>query len=192
MSRETWLPAHALRSEGGVASLFTARASVVGSIWLLFCIPSAWSIASFVETDARASLSTLGQVFEGPDGKPVVVLEPQRWVGKPFDLPANIESFSDRESTDPLAVRQELKQGSWTVLLYHYGCPNCQRKIEDLRERKDSNTVLVEVAPDERRNYKLDFRIMRLSTRHKWLVTTPVVIEVKNGVVQKIDTRKSS
>lgn len=179
-----------LRSESGAASLITARTLGISVIWLIFCIPSAWSMANFVETDNHGDLSALGQVFEGSNGKPVVVLEPEKWVGKECPLLNHID------------IGNRLGKGDWIVLLFHHDCLDCQIAIpvyeslgDKLSKNKTSSQIaLIETPPFGNPGNGSDIKggscvNGRLSGSHEWLVETPVEIRFTRGIVTHVAGR---
>lgn len=185
--REAWrvmLSVRFLRSESGAASLITARTLGIGAIWLIFCIPSAWSMLSFVETNTHGGLSALGQVFEGADGKPVVVLEPKKWVGKEFPLLGHID------------IGKRLNEGEWIILLFHHDCPNCQKAIpvyanlgnKFLNEGKLTRIALVEVPPFGDADGVACISTPscmkgRLNNSWAWFFQAPIEIQLNDGIV---------
>jgi hypothetical protein len=51
------------------------RLSIVGAAWLTLAVPITWTIAGFAPLNAAGDLSALGQVFDGREGRSIVVLE---------------------------------------------------------------------------------------------------------------------
>lgn len=190
--KETRLAVHFLRSENGAASLLG-----VSVVWLILCIPSAWSMVSFVETDAHNDLSALGQVFEGPDGKPIVVLEPEKWVGKQFPLLDYIETNGTNDS-----LRERLSGGEWNVFLVHRSCSDCQSLLKKLCRTSDKlpanfdlkGRIAIIELPDEDGKQKLPkefglqskckrFHFGRLQNHFNYFAKTPVELKLVLGWV---------
>lgn len=179
--REIWLPTHFLRSESSIASLVIV-------IWFILCIPTAWSMVSFVQTDIHDDLSALGQVFEGPDGKPIVMLKPEKWVGKEFPFLGHID------------IEKRLDEGEWIILLFHYDCPDCQNAIlvyKSLGDRLLSNketkrVALIEMPPfdDSDKDSCIQEEscvYARLSSGPwEWFAETPVEIQLNQGIVTHV------
>ena len=101
------------------------RATAVLVIWLAVGLPAAYAMASY----SPATLSEAGEVMG--NGK-IVVLEPEKWIGKHFPL------------LDYIDIGDKLKKGKWVVLLYHHDCAKCQKAIKD---HHSSKTILVEMPP---------------------------------------------
>lgn len=99
------------------------------AVWLVMSAPvTSWAIASF-QSDTSHDLSALGEVFDPPDGRPIVVLEPEKWIGEPFPLlpfikPLAGEALLPAEAHPDLGER--LLQGKWTLVLYSTNCSECQ------------------------------------------------------------------
>ena len=63
---------------------------------------------------------------------------------------SNPKSGRDKESPlllyiEPPEVREQLKTGEWTVVLYHHDCPKCQQIVSDLASEGTPNVVCLEV-----------------------------------------------
>jgi hypothetical protein len=143
------------------------RATVVLIVWLAVGIPAAYAMGSYTD----ATLSDAGKITA--DGK-VVVLEPERWVGKRFPL------------LDYIDIGNKLKEGGWTVLLYHWDCPRCKAVMADMIKGK-SKVVCVEVPPFEVAEKPATTYIgARLKTDHEWFVATPVILRLVNGSVVEV------
>jgi hypothetical protein len=112
-----------------------------------------------------------------------VLLEPEKWIGKPFPLTDHID-MDDHEA---------LSHGSWIILFYHDECPKCRRAVR-LYERQAENlsrageavqVALVTVPPI--RAGELTFsphcRIGRLREGKQWLIATPAEVRLTDGQV---------
>jgi hypothetical protein len=119
-----------------------------------------------------------------------VVLEPTRWVGKPFPL----LNYIDVESGKQLA------SDNWLVILHRHDCPNCTRIIDSCKQQMQSvplhsevaRVALIEVPQFDRKrgdvpNDDQRFVIGMLSTTKEWIVSTPVVLSLNRGIVVKVD-----
>jgi len=109
------------------------------------------------------------------------VLEPETWKGKELPILEHID------------VVDELKTGTWLVLLYHYDCPDCARAIpeyermaRDLAGNEDFlRLALVAVPPYGHGPVAADSPCLlgRLAETKEWFVTTPAVALMTQGVV---------
>jgi hypothetical protein len=118
--------------------------------------------------------SPIGQ-FEAAS---VVVLEPQRWIGKP--LP--IGKFVD--------VGAALERGDWLLVLLHYDCERCREQLPLLQgmARAGKRVALVELPPyastsEHFRSTLNEFTHGRLASSKRWYVHTPSLIEIRDGMV---------
>jgi hypothetical protein len=131
-----------------------------------------------------------GQEF----GKPgeLVVLEPEKWAGQRFSLAEHID------------VGSQLTSGRWIILLVHHDCDHCaaavpnyvaaveRQKDEGRAQNENLNPRLavVEVPPfaepGDPPSWNLPSTVLsgRLDTSRDWFATTPVAIEVKDGIIQ--------
>lgn len=107
------------------------------------------------------------------------LLRPRDWVGKRFPLVDNIEG------------EHEFMRGDWEVVLYHDGCDRCEEAMPffEAQAREGRSIALVELPP-----YGAGTRriiqdpsacvLRKLSPGREWIVETPTVIYLKEGVVQ--------
>ena len=86
------------------------RIGLVVVAWLVLAVPVTWAMMSVEKND----LAELGTEFIGADGQKTILLQPEKWVGKKLPILPYIE---------PPEVREKLKTGAWTVVLYHHDCP---------------------------------------------------------------------
>jgi hypothetical protein len=113
----------------------------------------------------------------------IVVLKPEKWIGKPFPLTEYID----------MVEREQLSRGSWIIVFYHYDCPVCQQAIpayERLAEqlqsaKKDTRIALIEILPYGPAALSSNFlcRPGRLNDSKEWFITTPTEVRITNGQV---------
>jgi len=121
----------------------------------------------------------------------VVVLEPEKWVGKPLPLLAHID------------IGPELQQGEWIIVLYRRDC----RKCHELLERLEAESRLLgacerQVALVELSDYAVDSRAQRdvtswalpgrLDPRRRWHAAAPTLLHVENGQVVAVSNGDGS
>jgi hypothetical protein len=114
------------------------------------------------------------------DDERLVILEPSKWISKPFPLGPYLEPKID------------LSAGRWIVVLYHHDCPKCQAALpayERLASEPGQSGVdgilAVEVPPFGP-NQSVGGTALtqaQLSETREWFVQAPVEIELENGVV---------
>ena len=114
----------------------------------------------------------------------LVLLEPEKWVGKPFPLAKYVD------------VGEEVTRGRWTVVLYRHDCADCPAAIAEHERRARAQAgnldaariALVEVAPPRRGGRHLVVSgspclLGRLSPDREWFVTTPAILTLRDGRV---------
>ena len=149
---------------------FSTRAGLVCLIWLVFGGYAGFR-ASVAET---AALSDAGEIIGEGD---VVVLEPEKWVGKRFPL------------IEYMDIRADVREGEWAVLLYHHNCPKCLETIEELpriaQRLGGARAAAIEVPPISGGvlTTKPGVVLGRLSDSVAWRVMTPVLVSLQNGIV---------
>lgn len=139
----------------------------------------AWLVLGGLALVAMLSLksqphATLGTEFTGHDGKKLILLEPETWIGKKFPL---VSRFVEQEEAEMLMT------GTWNVLLIHTDCPKCLEMMADLGSRKAERIAIVVVPsqPNEKIS-NMSFPVFWLDRQNAWFVTTPCVIKVSEGL----------
>lgn len=138
--------------------------------WLVLAGPALYAMFSL----KQQVHATLGTEFIGPDGNPMILLEPETWIGKELPL---LSHFIQPNNSD------QLKQGKWNLLLIHTDCPQCRQMMADL-EAKQADQIAVVVVPSHpnERNPRTPFPLFTLDTKNAWFVTTPCVVKLSDGV----------
>ena len=156
---------------------YRLRLAAVAALALIVGIPAGLVTVSYDPTTLGADAGMVG------DGR-IVLLEPEKWVGKLHPLARYID------------IGDQLAKGNWILLLYHHDCPGCPEAIAKY-EQKARSTVeapgapriaLIEVAPPHRGGRRLvgpnsPCILGKLSDVREWFVTTPAVITLKDGQV---------
>jgi hypothetical protein len=108
----------------------------------------------------------------------LVVLEPEKWVGRRWPLLEYVDQ------------RAELSVGRWQVVLYHHECPRCQAVLERLADVR-GHLALVEVPPHggPPANAPPGAHLARLSETREWFVETPLVLTLRDGIVEGVSSR---
>jgi hypothetical protein len=118
--------------------------------------------------------------FGAPDS--LVVLEPSGWANKPFALASHIDGGA------------QLADGRWIVLLVHHDCDHCIAAVpryEALAQaHPEIKLAIVEMPPYAGAGEELPITPVltltgRLDTTRDWFATTPVVVLLKDGIVQQ-------
>ena len=175
-----------LAGEGpGVRAGFRGQLACILGISLLVALPAALVMASY----QAATLDEAGDIFGDSE---FVVLEPEKWVGKPFPLLKYID------------ISDQLAEGEWIVVLYHHECPSCQDalpKYEQLRRgsavaAEKASVALVEMPPYGSPEHGVVLHGSRclqgrLSDAKEWFIKTPVTISVNRGIVKKLAGREA-
>ena len=114
-----------------------------------------------------------------------VVLEPERWIGKRFPLLEYID------------IGDQLADGDWVVLLYHYDCSDCREAVpkyeqfsrDFARQVGQPRIALVEIPPYAELSNRLPSpdspcTLGRLSNVKEWFVKTPAVVFLSDARVE--------
>lgn len=142
--------------------------------WLVLSGPALFFMLS-LKQQAHA---TLGTEFTGPDGKPMILLEPETWIGKELPLFSRFVQPNDSD---------QLEQGEWNLLLIHTDCPKCLQMMTEL-EAKQAQNIAIVVVPSyvNERSPRTPFPLFMLDMKNAWFVTTPCVVRLSDGVCVSI------
>ena len=145
----------------------------------LVAVLIAWLVLAGPALVAMLSLKqqphiTLGTEFTSPDGRKMILLEPETWIGKEFPLISRFVQPNDSEI---------LKQGTWNVLLAQPDCPKCQEMKADL-EARNAKGIAIVMIPSRTNENRLQspFPLFMLDSQNDWFVTTPCVVKLVDGV----------
>jgi hypothetical protein len=113
-----------------------------------------------------------------------ILLEPEKWVGRRCPL----LPYTD--------IGAELSRGDWFVVLYHHDCLRCRAMVPDFEARgraaafdpRAPRIAFLAVLPHGEPPWRFapdsHCRQGRLDESKKWLVRTPAVLRLRDGVVQ--------
>lgn len=113
-------------------------------------------------------------------GNRLVIIEPEKWVGKPFPL----SSFVERS--------EELDEGEWTVIFLVRDCDLCHAIAEAQSEAASGTRIaFLEVPPYglEEAGVKKHGHWFRLDQSKDWFVEAPVSVILANGIVTRVADR---
>ena len=122
--------------------------------------------------------ATLGTEFTGPDGRSMILLEPERWIDREFPL---FSRFADPEGSEILLT------GTWHVVLVSPNCSDCEQMMNRLEERMPENVALVVVPSRRSENVPpTSFPTFVLGRQNGWYAITPVVVKLVDGICVEI------
>jgi hypothetical protein len=157
----------------GIAKRFRAHGWLVAA-WFT----TGMGLAFFAHPGARSEdLAHVGKRIGD-----LIIVEPERMQGQPFELGKYIDS-GDR-----------LTRGSWLVVFYHSGCPKCETLMKNWAMltsgiRGRANTAFISVPPDlsATKPSMDDVLWGTLEGNTEWFVPTPLVVALRNN--QVLDAR---
>ena len=138
--------------------------------WLLLAVPTLFLMFSHKEQPH----ATLGTEFIGADGRKIILLDPESWIGKEFPL---ISRFTEPKGSEVLL------QGTWSVLLVQPDCTECKQKMAELEANNIENVAIV-VIPfrSNETAVRASFPVFVLDRQNDWLANTPYMIKLEKGV----------
>lgn len=123
------------------------------------------------------------------------VLEPEKWVGLPFPVLADI-NCNDKD-----AATAKLSDGKWLAVFYHNDCRECQLVIPRVVTAAHMSDTLagslryifIEITPaqdshgHDHPGVQYDQHCLRatLNQRYEWLVQTPTFVWLSDGIVSR-------
>ena len=139
-------------------------------VWLVLAIPTMFAMLSL----KQQPLGILGTELEGFDGRRMIHLEPEKWIGKEFPL---IAWFTELKGTEVLLV------GAWNVLLVQPGCDKCQEMMKDLEKKKPEKVAFVILSSQSGENVmQTSFPTFVLDKRIDWFADTPLMVKLSDGI----------
>jgi len=157
-----------------LSSLDRKKVLAVLVAWLVLAGPAFFFMLSLKQQPH----ATLGTEFTGPDGRSMILLEPETWIDKEFPL---ISRFVESEGAEVLLT------GTWSVLLVQPDCSDCAQMLEELDAKKPENVAIVVIPSGSgKKVLQTPFSTFVLDMKNGWFVTTPVVVRLVDGVCVEI------
>jgi hypothetical protein len=163
-----------------IRPMSTAAASQPARWWRP-AIAAAVCALPLAVTAGWAAIGSLRSSIGAAEHKPLVLLEPDQWVGKPFPLLKSID------------IGQNLSRGQWTLVLYHHDCSKCQLLVQQYESSENVQAAagekrqiaLIELPPHAARTASGDTRCFhgQLRADKAWIVNTPVRLQLSDGIV---------
>lgn len=136
-------------------------------------------VSMFAMSSSTASLSEVDTAVQA--NEQLVILEPEKWVGKPFPL------------ANHLSPNVQMTEGKWLAVLYHHDCPSCQAALPKYAALAENQTrslnpigvLFIEVPPygDGLRSTEGTVTHARLANNQEWFVQAPVEVQLDEGIV---------
>ena len=144
-------------------------------VWFVLVVPALFAMLSLKQSPH----AMLGTEFTGSNGKKMILLEPEKWVGKEFPL---LSHFAESEGSEVL------QHGTWNVLLIHTDCPKCREMMAELDAQKAENVAIVVVPsqPNERVSGTA-FPVFVLDGQNGWFAETPCVVKLSEGMCMTVE-----
>ena len=143
------------------------------------------------------------------DSGKLVILEPHHWLGHRLPVLAHIVSIGASRpraaGRREMSLGQRLAVGNWIIMFYHASCGECRAAIpvyEQLAQKetpsgKRAHVAFVRVPTgsgmSSRGLFHSDLPLhATLGANHQWFATTPIVVELRNGIVYQVATGSSA
>jgi hypothetical protein len=165
-----WITRQRVRPHQGRRPLLSRVWGVIAVV----CVASMYPTIMFISSSASASDRVTGSLTS----------DPFSWVGREFPL------------FDEMDQSQEMKTGRWRLIFYHFDCEECRQiiptylEIAKMGQTTDDRDQLafVEVPPIAPVGKGLiptssDWRHFNLRQDRNWMITTPMILVLKNGRV---------
>lgn len=173
-----WRPALSASTEPTGERRPVSHYAIVLGVWLVVGLSAGWQMARFEAVTVSDEGDFLGY------GE-IVLLEPEKWVGKRFPLIPHID------------IGDRLAEGGWVVLLYHHDCPQCREVLPEYEHMAQGDSgegvALIEVPPFGTYgsvSHGLAQR-GRLQETKDWFVQTPTELRLDGGVVTSVKGAES-
>ena len=156
------------RIDWEVPALDKKKVLTVLIVWLVLALPVLFAMLSLKQWDHE-----LGTELKGFDGRRMISLEPEKWVGKEFPL---IPYFAKPNEGNML------QQGRWNILLIHIDCEQCQEMIAGLKKQNAEGVAVVIFSRSNEKVPEVPFPVFVMDNRIDWFTETPRVVELSEGV----------
>ncbi len=162
------------KANEGVFSGRLVRPSVVAIAWT--ALSAAWLGVVLATAPVNAEDGVTS-------GDRVLLLEPQKWIGKRLPIERYLE------------VEGDLNSGDWILVLHRGDCARCAELIPQWKERTSRvrapnrfwRVCFVELSPEAgspgESGDKTGWVAGRIDDDRTWLVETPCVVELREGMV---------
>ncbi|MBX3377834.1 MAG: hypothetical protein KF678_12625 [Phycisphaeraceae bacterium] len=109
----------------------------------------------------------------------VIFIDPTQWIGKRCPL------------LEHIGVSANLDHGEWKLVLFHHDCPDCQQVVEKYHD-DSSRVAFLEIPPhgDRKESERAHGVWGKLDDGRNWFAETPMVIELRDGVVTGVQDRR--
>jgi len=158
---------------------YRPRLAAATALSLASCVPAGLAMASYKPATLTAGGEAIGE-------SRFVILEPAKWVGKPFPLLRYID------------IGERLSEGKWVVLLHRDGCPDCAEAktryrwaSADLMAERGIGVAFVGLPRSAKAHGRApvgsDAAVAEgelSADDREWFVTTPAVACLRDGLVQ--------
>lgn len=143
-------------------------------VWFLFYSVAAVSAGVVAIGHMPRTIDDTGII---PTGGGIVLIEPGKWIGKTFPLLGHV-----------VGNAEQLATGEWTIVFFHHNCNNCREVVlsyhQDDGFRENKSIAFIEVPPYGDIGVSLTRGpILQLNDHFDWFISTPSVIELKDGIV---------
>lgn len=103
----------------------------------------------------------------------IVVLRPEKWIGKPLPI------------HNDLSPHVDISSGRFSLLFYDSRCPTCRALLKSKITDESQRIIVVELPPftDVSPEDSEKVQWVRLSARKHWFVALPQTLELEDGIV---------
>ncbi len=143
------------------------------------------------------------------DAGKIVILEPHHWLGRRLPVLADIVSVGASRpraaGRREMPLSQRLAVGNWIIMFYHASCDECRATIpvyEQLAQQealsgKRAHVAFIRVPSGSGASTRGLFHSRlplhgTLDAGHQWFATTPIVVELRDGIVHRVATGRSA
>ena len=143
------------------------------------------------------------------DAGKIVILEPKKWLGHRLPVLAHIVSIGASRpraaGLRAMPLSQRLAVGNWIIMFYHASCGECRATIpvyeqlaqQDTLSGKRAHVAFIRVPSGSgisaRGLFHSDLPLhATLDAGHQWFATTPIAVQLRDGVVTRVATGRSA
>jgi hypothetical protein len=136
----------------------------------------------------------------------LLIMEPDRWPGQSLPIMEYLlkdEGGRSERSADPGVPGMKDEKGRSLAIIYSNDCDHCRQAVPRFQAsalRSSIPTLFIEMPPYASPGQELvrpsvssgPITVARLTDQHEWFASTPIIIELNNGIIQRVAKGKAA
>lgn len=152
------------------------------SIAACFLVPGTFLMVFFGVAVSNTTIPTVSSHGIAEHGE-LVVVDFENLVGSPLPILPHVN------------IGKQIEKGKWTLIFYHSLCSDCEMIIgQAAKQPAESPVAIIEVPTTDGMTRGLRLGIAdqllngTLSTSRRWIIETPKIVQIEDGLIQNVLT----